>query len=355
MSPNGEPGAEAAGLPAAGTDQVQASTDVEAVTGSPVPEGTADPVGAQSDGSQVTTDDTGDTEPDAAAAAEAAVAADRADLEQYPEGVREHFKALPPARRRELYEAAEAHIAPRVKAEIDAANQRTDALQKANAEAEAKRQQILQSQGKFVGETAIELNTADGEKVAGPTYRELLDLQRTPRGRQQLWDMYGLSEDVAESVRVELEARRAMLDSSIDLHRAFVLSDLGAKFQASLAAIPGVDADAMVAGATDPGTVITRFNAWKDEKHAAEMADLKRGYDARINAHTANAEGMRGRVVAAESRRLPTGGRTGGGDAGALTMASYRAMTSEQRRALPSSEIDAMMARHRASQGQARV
>lgn len=313
VDPSGMSGAETSGdtggdaATAEATEQILAGAEGGMDAGGPAegPEGLAD---AQSDDAEATTD----SEPGEEATAEAAALAeaeDRQDLEQYPESVRDRFKSLKPAERRALYEHAETNA----RAQIEAANKRAAELQQAEDARQAQIQAVLDSQGKFVGTKPIDLTQADGTIVPGPTYDELSTALRSRRGRDQLWEKYGLQEDTAEAVLQELDNRREMLDGSVKLMDDAAWGKLALRFKAGLEAIPEIDADAMVAGAAGPEEVIARLSAAKDEKHAREMAAVKRDYEGRIGTTNVNAEALRGRVVAAESRKLPTGGRTGGG------------------------------------------
>lgn len=321
--PNGTPGAETSGLTsgdsavtAEGTEQIQAVAEGEHVTGGPAPEGSVEPGDAQSDDSQATAESGDDSEAPAEADATAA-AADQADLERYPESVRERFKTLKPAERRALYEHAETNA----REQIEAANKRTAELQAAEAERQAQIQAVLDTQGEFIGTKPIKmadfgLTEENGFPPEGPTYDELVSLMGTRGGRAKLADTYGLNDVNAEWLRTNLERGRNMLGSSAKFIEDNAWNTLAVRFKAGLEAIPEIDAEALVAGATGPEDVIARFSAAKDERHGREMAALRRDFEGRIKALDVNGEAMKGRVVAAESRRLPTGGRTGSSAAG---------------------------------------
>lgn len=278
--------------------------------GGPADDRPAEPGGASSD-ADTSIDATEGDESEATAEAEAAAAAeDQRDLEQYPESVRERFKALAPAERRALYEHAETNA----RTQIEAANARAAEIQQAENERQAKVQAILDTQGAFVGARPVKIRDVQGNEVDGPTYDELTSALQTRRGRQDLWDRHGLDEDQAEGLKLELDQRRAMLDGSAKVIEDAVVAGVALRFKAALEAVNGIDADAIVSGVAGQdaaATIVQRLVSSLEERHGREMTALKRDYDGRIDAHAANAEGMRGRVTAAESRRLPTGGRSG--------------------------------------------
>jgi hypothetical protein len=327
------------------TSDTQASAEEVADAGGPaesaIADAPAEPVEAPSD------DDQESTEPETPAEAEAGSDADLADLESYPESIRDRFKALTRSERRALYEHAETASRERIAAE----RERADAAEAANRETEAERSRVLETQGKFVGATAIDLVDTDGSTFAGPTYDELTQALVTRRGREQLYSKYGLTEDGAESVKAELDQRRSMLGSAARYFDQQSVMGRARELYEGLNGINGIDPDAMVAGVTPENgglkLVIQRTVSALEERHQREVSALKRDYDGRIEALTANDEAHRGRVAAAEARRLPTGGRSGG-SGGGLTLEQFRNMSTEERVALSGAERDAMMARHQA-------
>lgn len=319
-SPSETPGASPSGTPDGGTAAVTADGlipqlgEIDSTTqalGGPA-EGSAEP-GSTSSDTDTSIDAAESDDEQATAEAEAAVTAEDArDLEQYPESVRERFKTLKPSERRALYEHAETNARAQVEAEREARQR----VEQAEAERQAKVQAILDSQGAFVGARPVKLRGQDGQTFDGPTYDELDRSLKTRVGRQQLWDRYGLDEDQAEATLTELDERRAMLDGSANVIEQGVTARVALRFKAALEAVNGVNADEIVAGADSQGqdaaaVIVQRLVATLEERHSREMTALKRDYDGRIDAHTANEEGMRGRVTAAEARRLPTGGRSG--------------------------------------------
>lgn len=301
--PNGAPGADDAVLATevagdAPSDNSQVNTRPVDVAGAPG--------AAQSDPSADTSGD-GSGDEAAAEAAARAEAEDRADLETYPESVRDYLKGIPQEHRKTLHE----HFGQRERERMLAEQERANRLEQARAEAEAKAQAVRETQGKFLGEAPIPLRAADGTTFDGPTYAELAQALETRRGRDNLYQKYGLDEDGAEAVKAEMDQRRAMLTSTASHLEDRVWSGMAVRFKAGLDAIPGVDADAIIAGASGPDEVVGRLARALDEKRTREIAALTRDFEGRITALTANTEGMKGRVVAAESRRLETGGRTG--------------------------------------------
>jgi hypothetical protein len=306
--PNGAPVESAEAPPAIEVVRGAAAGDIELVPRTDDAAGA--PAGEQSDPSQATADPGADAGADAEATAQAA-ADDQADLETYPESVRDYLKGIPQEHRKTLHE----HFGQRERERMLEEKQRADAAEAITREAEAKAQGVRASQGKFLGLTPIDLTDSEGNVVPGPTYDELTTALQTRRGREGLWDTYSLEEATAEAVLTELNQRREMLNSSAQHFEDGAWGQLAARFKAGLEAINGVDADAAVAGATGPEEVLARVAASLEDRHGREMAAMRRDYDGRIDALTVNTEGMKGRVVAAESRRLATGGRTGGGAA----------------------------------------
>lgn len=243
-------------------------------------------------------------------------AVERADLEQYPESVRDYLKGLSQEQRKTLHE----HFGQREREQMQAERERADRIEADQKAAEARAAAIRESQGKFVGETAIVLtDPTTGETVQGPTYNELVTLLQTRRGRDQLWSTYQLSEDTAEAVKAEMDQRREMLTSSARHFEDRAWGTVAGQMAERLAAINGVDAEALLSAAAQavsegkngPDVILSGVVTALEAQHAREMAAAKKDADARIEALTLNQEGMRGRVAAAEERRLPTGGRSG--------------------------------------------
>ena len=246
------------------------------------------------------------------------VSDDEADLAQYPEAVRPELKAISPAGRKALYEQVEKYIEPRAEARVEARlkaeRERADTLAATAAAEQAERDRILATQGKYVGAEATEINDEYGIRP-GPTFDELNELMGTRAGRDELWEKFQLDEAGSERHKASLVGARAMLASSARLMDDNAWGKLAGHVKAALEKIPGVDPEAIVAGANGPQEWLPRLVGHLEERHQREKTVMQRGYEERLGAHTENAEGLRGRVIAAESRRLPTGGRTGGGSA----------------------------------------
>ena len=239
---------------------------------------------------------------------DAAAAEDARDLEQYPESVRDYLKGIPREHRKTLHE----HFGQRERAQMLEEQKRAADL-KAKADAEqAERDRIVATQGKFVGEAPIELTDADGNTVEGPTYSELKEALGTRRGREQLWSKYGLTEDGAEAVKAELDQRRDMLAGSAKLMDDAAWGKLAGHVLQALEQVPGIDPAAILGGTSGPQEWLPRLIQAVDARHEAEKAEMRATYEGRIDTTNVNAEALRKRTVAAESRRMPTGGRTGG-------------------------------------------
>jgi hypothetical protein len=283
-------------------------------TDEPTPEGLSESVASQSDTSSQETaaegsDEQGSDEQATAEAEAAAAAEDAADLEQYPESVRDRFRALDRAERKALYEHAET----RARQQIETANARAAELKAAADARQAEIDKILASQGKYVGNAPIEIRWDDGTVTEGPTYDELVTLSSTRSGREQLLNKYGLDEAGTEVQRARIEENRAMLGASAQLLEDGAWSSVAAKFKTGLEQVEGINPDDMVADASGPDDVIVRLARTLNERHAREVTTLKQGYEDRITALTENAEGLKGRALAGSSRQMATGGRTGGG------------------------------------------
>lgn len=307
VDPNGASGAETS---SSTTEVVTGAVagDIQIIPVAEPPSG--EPEAGRSDDVPEGTDPPAEGADPVAEATDTAEAEAQADLEQYPESVRDYLKGLSQEQRKTLHE----HFGQRERERMEAERKRADDAEAAVRAAETKAAEVRATQGKFIGETPIDLIGENGELVTGPTYDELSSSLQTRRGREALWTKYGLDEDRAEAVKAELDQRRGMLTSSAQHFEDAAWNDLAIKFRAGLEAINGVDAEAAVAGASGPHEVLARVASMLDERHGREMAAQKRDFEGRIAALTANGEGMKGRVVAAEARRLPTGGRTGGAD-----------------------------------------
>jgi hypothetical protein len=234
--------------------------------------------------------------------------ADEADLAQYPESVREAFRALEPEQRKALYEHAEARVSDRIETE----RKRNDELAATQQQAEARRQDIRSKVGRFVGVEAQTITLSDGTTRALPSYADLDKMLRSQSGRDQLYDRYGLSQDSAEAVRAEWDDRNQMLDAAAESLEIARLSAFDGRFRQGIRS-EGLDPDAMLNGADGPETVAVNLIRHLKAQHAEETSQLKKEHEARAAAQNLNAEGLRGRVLAATSRRLPTGGRSGAG------------------------------------------
>jgi hypothetical protein len=319
-------GQGAAGLPGDASSGTEAANDTSAAEITAGESTGAPEAIASSEDSQDSLPEGADTDDEAAASARAA-AEDQADLEQYPEAVRERFKALDRAERKALYEHAEQNA----KRLIESANERAARAEAARREADERAKAVRETQGKFTGITPIELVDQDGKPYDGPTYDELTTLLGTRRGRDELETRYGLSEGTAEAVKAELDTRRGMLDSAAGHFDEQSLLKRAQELHDGLQGINGVDPDACVDGVTPQNgglrEVLRRAVAQLEVRHTREMDAQKRDYEARLTNHALNAEGMRGRVAAAEGRRLPTGGRTG---AGAVTQSAELARLAKE-------------------------
>ncbi len=265
---------------------------------------------------------------------DAEAAADAADLEQYPEAVRESFKSLKPAERKSLYEQAEARIEEKIRTE----RERNDKLEADNKAREAKRQEIRAKAGRFVGAEAQTVKAPDGSDKLLPAYDELVKLSTTRAGRDTLYEKYGLDEDATERQRAEWDERHEMIQSVATELDDQAWGKLDVSLRAGIKS-KGLDPDAILASAQSPGDIVSQLVDHLEGKHAAEKKKLTDDYEGRIGLHTKNAEAMRGQVVGATSRQLATGGRTSGG-AGELTLESFRALPPDQRQKMRREQSD---------------
>lgn len=249
-------------------------------------------------------------------------AADDAPEDDEPDDLKDSLKKLSRTERRKLYEHAEAKAAEklqtqtaeaeRIRAEQDAANART--------------QEIRQKSGKFIGVEPT--TTPDGRDL--PAYAELERLIKSRDGYRILDEKYGLSEDEAKSQLEEWDSRREMLAASAQIFDDQSWARLGHLLEQGLKAIDGVNPAEIVKGATGPHDVINRLHASLTTRHQAEVAALRKDFEGRLKAATAN-----GTAVAAKNaaRTLPqpeTGGRGSAGGSRIYTTSEIDAMTSKE-------------------------
>jgi len=237
-----------------------------------------------------------------------------ADLSQYPEAVREKFKALDPEERKALYEEAE----KRAEARIKANEEKTAQLAAQAAEQEARRKEILARTGQHVGAEAQTVTDEYGNEITIPSYEDLKRLMVTRAGRDRLLAEHGLDEIAAERWVKTFEGNQAALDASADFFDDKAWGKLDASLKAGIRAA-GLDPDEFLANAHSPQDVIGQLLAHRDAKHEAEKAEMRSEYDGRIEALSKNNEGLRGRALAGSTRRLAEGGRSAGHTNGKVT------------------------------------
>jgi hypothetical protein len=246
-----------------------------------------------------------DTAPDEAEPTEP-LDENEADLQGYPESVREAFRALEPEQRKALYEHAEARVSDRIETE----RKRNDELAATQARAEAVRLETRSKVGRFIGTDAQTITLGDGTTRALPAYADLDRMLRSQSGRDQLYDKYALDQGTAEAIRAEWDERNQMLDAAADTLWHPRAMDFDQRFRAGIRS-EGVDPGPHLDSADGPEMAGRNLVRYLKAEHAAEVAQIKRENEARAAAQNLNAEGLRGRVLAATSRRLPTGGRSG--------------------------------------------
>lgn len=335
MSPDGAAGNESA------TIEAEASG-----ASLPQPDQTTPTTTAAADQEVVASDEVttaeGASEDESAQDAEAA-AADAADLAQYPEALRddELFKSLSPAKRKAMYEHAEKHVEDRITRE----RERNDKLEADRKAQEARQRELTGKIGQFVGAEAQTYELPDGATVTVPPYDEMVTLSRTQRGRDTLLEKYGLDTANTEFWVSVLDRNREMGAVLNDANWATLDGNLRDGLRSN-----GFDPDVILKDARSGHDIISQLTSHLKAEHAAEIKKLTSEHEAQLGARDANAEGMRGRVLAATAREMPTGGRSGAGGEPPLTSQAYRAMTYEQRQQLRSTpegraRIDEMMAR----------
>lgn len=264
----------------------------------------------------------------ATADADAAAAADDADLQSYPESVREQFKNLTSEQRKSLYEHAESRVSEKIQRE----RERNDRLEADRKAAEARAAEIRAKTGKFVGAEAQTVTLPDGTEQKLPAYDDLVRLLQTRRGRDTLYDQYGLDEDAAESWKAQWEQNGGMIDAVADHfdNRSWTKIDASLRDGIKQA---GYDPADVLSGASSPQQVIAQLTERLKADHEAAIKKLSDGYEGRITALTANQEGMRGKVLAATARGLAEGGRSASGDSHIYTRAELAAMDTATYRA----------------------
>lgn len=278
--------------------------------------------------------------------------ADAEDLAQYPERLRERFKDLSREERRVLYEYAEERVRPKLAESLEAERQRAAELKaKADAE-EAERTAIRDKFGRHFGEVDgdIEIQDRQGNVVARrPSYAEVTRLLLSRDGDDVLDEKYEMSRVEAQDWKDELESRRELIPGLARHFDDQAWAKTAYKLSEGLKRIEGIDPDRMVDGASGVDEVLVRVATDISGRYEKQLADQKKSYEDRIRALTLNGEALKGQAAAGSSRRLETGGRTGGGGDGELTLDEYRRLTPEQQMKLSPAVIDRMTAKLTAS------
>ncbi len=290
-----------AGTPGAGDGEIAAGADASADVVDTVAslDDTVSTEGQSTDASGEGGSDGGDE------AALAEQAADEADLAEYPESVREDFKALSPEKRKALYEQAE----KRAEARITENRQRLEKIETERAAETARRAEIRSRTGKHVGAEAQKLELPNGNTIELPSYDEMVKLSTTQRGRDQLAEKYNLDDDSTEFWRFIFDRNREALDASADLLDDAAWGKLDANLRDGIKAELGVDPDTILSGAKNPRDIIRQVAG----HFQGQISQLKKEHESRAEALNANAEALRGRALAGSSRNLATGGRSAGG------------------------------------------
>lgn len=246
---------------------------------------------------------------------------------------------------RSEYRTLAEHFESRTAEQLRAANEAAEATRQANAAREAQIAEIRQRQGSFIGETAVQIPDGQGGFKPGPTYDELTQLARTQRGRDALYEKYGLDEPSSEYLMGELEQRRAMLDGAVGHFREDAWMEMGKMLAASVAS-SGLDLQAVWKNVQNAGDVVTSVVNTMQAKHAAEIKRITDDYEGRLKAVKANDVA---RVAQTTSKRLPTpetGGRGDASGARIYTTSELDQMSTSEFRALEA-DIDLAYAQGR--------
>jgi hypothetical protein len=231
-------------------------------------------------------------------------AADAADLAQYPESVREDFKALAPEKRKALYEEAE----KRAEARITENRQRLEKLEAERKAQEERRAAIRARTGKHTGDEAQTIKLPNGNEIELPSRDEMENLSKTQRGRDELRTKYGLDEDRTEFWLFVLDQNREALDASAEYFDDVAWVKLDKNLRDGIKEELGVEPDTILSNAKSPRDVVKGIVG----HFQSQIAQLKKEHEARATALNANAEGLRGRALAGSARELPSGGRSAG-------------------------------------------
>ena len=305
---------ETQGQPAA-SDETTAALGAEAIESN---------AGGGADAGLDVADQGAEAQQDGDTAISEAEAAGAADLEQYPESVREEFKALSPAKRKALYEEAE----KRAEARITANQERIARIEAEQKAQEERRAEIRKRTGKFVGDEAQTLELPNGSTIELPSYDELTKLSQTQRGRDELASKYGMNDADAEFWRFIFDRSREMGDATAEMFDDAAWGKLDANLRAGIKDVMGIEPDTILSNAKSPTDVIKGIVG----HYTGQIDQLKKEHEARTNALNVNAEALRGRALAGSSRQLATGGRSAGDGAhvftreelGRMDVATYR-------------------------------
>lgn len=184
---------------------------------------------------------------------------------------------------------------------------------KARADSDARESQLAEirsKRGSFIGE--VEGKREDGTPI--PTYQEIGRLLTTRGGDDVLEDKYGLSRDEALELKDSWDERRAMLDGSLDDFRTEAWVEAGKQVATSVAS-SGLPIDAIWKDVKGIGDVVPSVVAHLTSRHQAEVASLKKDYEGRLRAATANGTASAARTAAKSLPTPETGGRSDAGSA----------------------------------------
>lgn len=224
-----------------------------------------------------------------------------------------------------LMEHVEARAAERLKEATEAAERAqaaADAREAAVAEVRAKR-------GAFVGE--VEGTREDGTPI--PTYSELNRLLTTRNGDDVLDEKYGMSRHEALELKEEWDARRDMLGGAMDDFRTDAWLEMG-RMLAVAVADNGLDIDRVWRGVSKASDVVTNVVATLRADHEREVAALRKDYEGRLRAATANGTAVAARTAARTMPTPETGGRGDVGGARIYTQSEIANMSTKEFAAL---------------------
>lgn len=246
--------------------------------------------------------------------------AEPADDENEPPKLKEIRGKLSRGEFRALAEHFEGKVGERLKA----AQKDADDARAADAAREGTAREVRERQGKYIGE--VEVKRADGTTV--PTYTDLQKLVR-----RNDYDGLGAAgfrnlEEANDQLQI-WDDRREMLDGAAGHFRKDAWTDMGKMLAAEVAA-QGLPLDDVWKGVTSAPDVIRNVVSTLKAEHTREVTTLKKNYEDRLKAVTANGTALAAKAVARTMPTPETGGRGDAGGARIYTTSELDSMTSKE-------------------------